>query len=197
MSEKNTLLSAVGNSHKIAHTPAMHIILAYVQSLDGYLTDTKGRSSHLWASRADQKHFKRLVRDCGTVVFGSGTYESIRATLRPSRAVLRVVMTSKPQKYRKQTLPGMLEFSSLSAKDLVANLKKRRHPKILLAGGPRLFKSFFSANLISELQITTEPLLFGGGTASGSGIPKAIKLRLIDSKPLNQRGTLLARYKVL
>jgi dihydrofolate reductase len=175
----------------------MEIILAYVMSLDGFVTDSAGNSPTQWASPEDQAQFQQLVRDCGLVIMGTNTYESHKQFFKHDENILRIVMTRTPEKYATEVVPDHLEFSSLSPSDLTKSLTNMGYTKALMAGGPKLYAEFFKAGLITDLHVTIEPLLLGAGTSAASGVPSQIKLRLIDTVQLNTRGTLLVRYKVV
>jgi len=175
----------------------MEVILAYVVSADGFLTDSRGRQAPEWASMEDQEHFQNLMPECGVSIIGSNTYEAHKHSFADESPIRRIVMTRKPEKFAGESVPGSIEFTSLSPRDVIRKLEDEGHKKVLFAGGPKLYAQFFKDKLIAELQITTEPLLFGSGLSAAGGIPSDIELMLIDIKRLNQRGTLLARYKVL
>ena len=92
--------------------------------------------------------------------------------------------------------PKGVEFSSLSPMRLAQSLKKQGCTTALLAGGPRLGAAFFKAKLVSELILTIEPKLFGGGLPVLEGPIGRPKLSLLSVKKLNRAGTMLLRYKV-
>jgi dihydrofolate reductase len=175
----------------------MNVILAYVSSLDGFLTNAAGQEASIWASQEDQAQFKQLGLECGVIIVGTNTYESHKAMMKPENGLLRIVMTREPEKYSKELISGSLEFSPLSPADLVKELSVARRRKALLAGGPKLYGEFFKEKLITELHVTLEPMLFGSGLSAASGIPADIRLQLMDTRQLNADGTLLLRYKVL
>lgn len=175
----------------------MKVTLAYVMSLDGFLTDSEGRSPSAWASREDQEHFKSLMLECGTAIFGTNTFEVNKEFQEISKDILRVVLTRHPERYKDREVPGQLEFHSLSPGDMLRHLEGLGKDKVLLAAGPHLYAEFLKAGLVSELHVTIEPLLFGTGLAAASGIPSKTQLEAIDMKPLNQRSTLLVKYKVV
>src|SRR3954466_5674918 len=150
---------------------SMKVILAYVVSLDGFLTDSNGRSPSTWASLEDQKHFKRLMLECGTVIFGTNTFELNKNFLEITKDIQRVVLTRHPEKYKKYEVPGQLEFFSLSPREILARLSNEGREKVLIASGPRLYAEFLREGLVDELHVTIEPLLFGSGLAAASGVP--------------------------
>ena len=106
-------------------------------------------------------------------------------------------MTREPEKYAKEFVSGLLEFSALSPVELLKKLSADGRRKVLLAGGPKLYGEFFKEKLITELHVSIEPVLFGLGLSAASGIPGDVRLQLMDSSQLNANGTLLVRYKVL
>lgn len=175
----------------------MKVILAYVMSLDGFLTDSGGRSPSTWASPEDQVHFKKLMLECGVVIFGSNTFEINKNFIEISKDILRVVLTRHPEKFAEYHVPGQLEFFSLSPQEILEHLKLEGREKVLIAAGPRLYVEFLREGLVDELHVTIEPLLFGSGLAAASGIPAHTQLETIDILALNQRSTLLVKYKVV
>ena len=106
-------------------------------------------------------------------------------------------MTRDPGKYAAHEIRGKIEFTSDSPQEVIAKLKDHEYKDILLAGGPKLYAQFFAARLITDLEISVEPVLFGSGISAATGIPSNIQLKLVDSSPLNRSGTLLLKYKVL
>jgi dihydrofolate reductase len=171
----------------------MKVILSFVISLDGYVTDSKGRPPPVWASREDQKHFSKLIKECGVVVMGGKTYEAQKKKLRLSQGVLRMIVTRHPARRRKESVPGQLEFTSLRPKALLHSLQKRGYKKVLLAAGPALARLFIKAGLVDELRLTVEPILFGEGIKMDLG---SAQTRLLTIHRLNSNGTLLLTYRL-
>ncbi len=172
----------------------MRVILAYVASLDGMITDGKGRSPAEWASREDQIGFQKLVRASDAVVMGANTYLAHRDAIRASTAPKRVVMTSEPERFARDTKDGLLEFTDRSPKEVLMRLKRSGAGQVLLASGPKLTNEFLDQKLVDELHLTVEPVIFGNGTHAAM---KAAQMKLISAKKLNKTGTLLLRYEVL
>lgn len=175
----------------------MNVILAYVTSLDGFLTNASGQEAIVWASPEDQKQFKTLGLECGIIIVGSNTYEAHKEIMKPEKGLLRIVMTRDENKYSKEHLAGTLEFTSLSPLALVQKLEASGKTSALVAGGPKLYAEFFKEKLVTELRVTMEPYLFGTGLSAACSIPSDIHLQLLSSSQLNTNGTLLLTYKVL
>lgn len=171
----------------------MKITLSFVASADGRVTGPKGEQSRTWASPDDQSFFAKLVEENGLVILGRNTYEKHKQFFSKTPHIRRIVMTNGAPDKR---APKGVEFSSLSPTKLVRSLKKQGCKKALLAGGPRLSAAFFKAKLVSELILTIEPRLFGGGLPILEGKIGKPKLALLSVVKINRAGTLLLRYKV-
>ncbi|MBI5470542.1 dihydrofolate reductase family protein [Candidatus Kaiserbacteria bacterium] len=172
----------------------MKIILAYVTSLDGMITDAKGRSPVDWASREDQTNFRKLIKASEVVIIGTNTYLAHRDPIRASKSPRRIVMTSEPERFMFDTKPGLLEFTDAPPRAIVTSLKKQGVRKVLLASGPKLTNEFLRQKLVDELHLTVEPAFFGSGTLAA---PASTSLKLMSVKKLNSKGTLLIKYRIL
>ena len=175
----------------------MKIILVTVMSLDGKTTKEKTKNSSEWASIEDQKHFDALKSSNNLIVMGRRTFEASKSDIKPEKGILRVVLTSNPQKYKKLAIRGQLEFSKESPKALVKRLKKKRFKQMLLVGGANVNGLFFKAGLVNEIQLTVEPKIFGSGNNLLKGVSVNVKLHLDSIKGLNKSGTILLKYKVV
>ena len=104
--------------------PPRHVVLAAVQSIDGYLTrhDEPGAADLRLRGRpgalpgADARG--RLA------LFGGATYRTDRAHIRPDLRpdLLRVVWTRAPAAFAGEEVPGQLEFSAAEPAELLADL---------------------------------------------------------------------------
>jgi len=173
----------------------MRLTLIAAQSLDGFITrhDTPGSD---FASAEDRAFFRQALRGFDCCVMGGKTYriarETIRATLMPER--LRMVLTRTPSILANDFLPGNLEFTASSPEQLVADLTRRGLQRCAILGGSQIHSLFLNANLIDELWLTIEPLLFGDGTPLLAG-RSAAKLTLLSNESLAPN-TLLLKYRI-
>jgi len=127
----------------------------------------------------------------------SKTYLPLKNQLKHAPGKLRLVMTRSPQKYASDIIPGQLEFTSYTPKQVINHLKKNGVKKALLASGSIITSLFFKAKLINRFLLTLEPQIFGLGTPLIADIPLNVKLKLKNHKKLNSQGTLLLNYQVL
>ena len=171
----------------------MFIELAYVQSLDGFIT--KGdEPPHLWKSAADESHFLNLKKQYPLIIFGSGTFDQIQSNLRIDDEILRMVATSRFDDYSAFAQSGKLEFSNLPPQKLVTSLEERGYSRALLLSGGKLSTSFLKAGLVDQLTITIEPRLFGEGQRMVLS-PSDYHFKLISNERFGDSDTILVRYK--
>jgi len=173
----------------------MKIILIDVMSLDGKLTKWEGNNVYEWSSPEDFALFSKTRDTNNLLVMGSGTFEAVQP--QPEKERLRIVMTSRPERYDSSVIPGQLEFTNEHPRELVKRLEKLGYKQMLLVGGQRIATSFLNEHLINELWLTIEPKVFGIGDPLVSAEKMDIDLELLQSKKLNKQGTLLLKYKIL
>ena len=96
-------------------------------SIDGYLTRHDEPGAGTFASEADQVHFRALMREVDSSLFGGATYRTDRAHIRPDLRpdLLRVVWTRDPAAFAGEEVPGQLEFSAAEPVELLADLGTR------------------------------------------------------------------------
>lgn len=174
----------------------MKVVMIMVSSLDGKITKGTDPNIYSWASKEDANLFFQLVEKYNLIVMGRKTYEAIRENieLRPDK--LRIVLTKNPEKYSHAAVPGSLEFSNKSPRELVNRLERKGYREMLLAGGGEINALFLKSSLVDELHLTIEPVIFGRGQALVADEKLEVSLKLIAVKKLNEKGTLHLRYKV-
>jgi dihydrofolate reductase len=174
----------------------MRVTLIAVQSLDGFITKHATPGSD-FASPADQEHLRNTLAGFDCSVMGAETYrtarEQIRARLTSPR--LRTVLTRSPQTFLADTVPDRLEFSSASPAQLLADLGARSLHHCALLGGAQIHSLFLNAQLVNELWLTIEPVLFGQGTPLLANATDT-RLRFLSEEKL-AADTLLLKYEVI
>jgi len=173
----------------------MKVILVLVTSLDGKITKWDDPLLRNWSSKDDKRHFSRIWRVSGLVVLGSNTYNAERILSSGGRRI--VVMTRDPSAYKKHEVPGQLEFSDASPTLLVERFQKEGYRRMLVAGGGHIAASFLKDQLVDELWLTFEPMIFGTGASLVAGAQLDVGLRLISCEIVNDQGTLITKYRIL
>src|SRR5258708_6455277 len=125
----------------------MKVILIHASSIDGKLTKGTGKNIYEWSSPEDFSHFQKIKRQNNLIVMGSGTFDDVKdnkqAGLKPEKERLRIILTSKPQNYTQYVIPGQMEFSDETPKQLLERLDKQGFTQMLLVSGGKVATSFF------------------------------------------------------
>lgn len=172
----------------------MRIIIPTVMSADGRITKGDNGNVHDWSSQEDFQFFNNLVDQHKVLVMGRRTYEAVQPV--PSPDKLRIVLTTQPDQFSKQVVPGALEFMNRDPKKVIQELTERGYETALLVGGAPVHAAFLQAGLVDELYLTIEPALFGAGRPFIEGAVDT-SMKLLEVKQLNDKGTLLLHYQVI
>ncbi len=156
-------------------------------TLDGKIAKT---DSHFpdWTSKEDKKIFQEISKDAGVVIMGDKTFLTFPAPLNDR---LNVVFTLEEN----PKLIDGVRWVSGDPENVLQELKKQGHKKVILGGGAGINTLFLKQKLIDEIFITVEPKVFGAGISLFDG-DFDINLKLIDVKKINADSIVL-KYKVL
>lgn len=172
----------------------MKTILAFVSTLDGKITKWGDPNVKLWSSHVDQEYFQKLWKDSRLIIMGSNTFNF--DPIKPEPEHLLIIMTREPEKYRRFSVPGQLEFRSETPVHLAGRCEKEGHKCMLIVGGAHIATSFLKEQLVDELWLTIEPKIFGIGSNFVTEEKLDIDLELISSERVNKQGTLITKYSV-
>ena len=157
----------------------MRVLAIAAMSADGYIA----RSAHddvSWSSKEDKRMFAATSRRAGVIVMGRHTFESMPEPL-PDR--LQIVMTATPEKY--QDWAGLVEFTSSAPDAILHDLAARGFNEVVIGGGGSVYAQFVNAELVDELWLTIEPLLFGSGVSLTHGLIADTRMRLVSVTQLS------------
>ena len=169
----------------------MKATLMMVKTADGFIAKTPNQSPMEWTSKADKDIFVKRTKEAGVIIMGLATYKTIGKPL-PGR--LNIIMTFKPEE--ETNIPGSLEFTNKQPTELLTEIEARGFKEVILGGGTMVNSLFLKAGLVDELQITIEPILFGGGLTLFKDLDLNIKLELLEMKDLGGSVVNL-RYKII
>ena len=166
----------------------MNVWLIAAVSADGKIAKTSEQSSLDWTSKEDTRFFIDKTKEAGVVIMGRKTFDTIGKPLKGRRII---VMT------RQSDLAFVgegVEYSTLQPEDLLRQLATQGVETVALAGGSSVYSHFLQANLVTDVYLTVEPILFGAGIPLASGFDR-IQMRLEDLTKLNDQSVLL-HYKI-
>ncbi len=165
------------------------IVLAAV-TIDGKLARNP---SHFvdWTSHEDKKIFYQLTKRAGALIIGDNTYKTFPSPL-PGR--LHIVLTYITE--GKENIPGVVEFTSRPPEEILADLEARGYEEVVIGGGSQTNALFLEHDLVDEIWLTIEPVLFGIGVELFHGGTTGRNAKLIHMEKLNEEGSVHLRYSL-
>ena len=131
--------------------------------------------------------FSDKVKEINNLVVGRKTFE----------------IMEKNNEFKKIGNPLVIVVSNKNTKNFVNSpkkaielLRKKGFSKALIAGGSELNSSFMKENLVNEVYLDVEPIMFGKGIKLFEENNFEVKLELLNTKKLS-KNTIQLHYKVL
>ncbi|MFN1141825.1 dihydrofolate reductase family protein [Serratia quinivorans] len=159
-----------------------HVFIA--TSLDGYIARQDGDIE--WLLQRDdpsEDHgFDAFIADKDMIVMGRGTYEKV-LSFDSWPYDVPVVVLSKQLVNEPVPLPlkGKVQFSDLTPKHLIEQLDEQSIRRVYLDGG-QLIQSFLRESLVTDMVITTVPVLLGSGRTLFGTMPQDADFKLLSSR---------------
>lgn len=170
----------------------MKTILYMGISVNGYIANKDGNSQ--FTSEEDLKGFYKNSKSAGNIIMGKNTYlDALKQGYFPFPDALNIVITHEEieNKWGDKAL-----FINRLPKDVIGMLEKKGFHTAFLAGGGQLNSSFIQDNLIDEIYLDVEPLIFGKGIPVFAPKDFEVELQLLEIKKLNS-DTVQLHYKVV
>ena len=169
----------------------MKKILIAALSANGKIAAEGGGSSLKWTSKEDTQYFIQKTKEAKNIVMGRKTFETINKPLK-DRTIY--VLTTNQELLKKQ-LPGIV-YTDKPPETLIKNLEEKGEKECCIAGGKSIYEQFLNLNLVDELHLTVEPIIFKSGTNLADHLKEDLQLELINTEKLND-STLLLKYHVV
>lgn len=167
----------------------MQVSMIVASTLDGFIAQSEKQNSTQWTSEADKKWFGEISRECKILVMGRTTYETIGRVL-PGRIIVvmsrREVANLAPLNELRDDVDEGVFVTNLAPPELLAKLQETGRKRVAICGGASIYSQFFELNLIEDIYLTIEPVMFGTGVKL---IDKELyrKFTLIDQKRISDK----------
>ncbi|TFE00188.1 dihydrofolate reductase family protein [Jeotgalibacillus sp. R-1-5s-1] len=175
------------------------IIYHVATTVDGYIAHTDGKADTGFAHEGDHvtDYINSLQEDYSAVIMGRSTYEyGYQFGLekgRPAYANMPNYVFSSSLDF--PTFEG-LKIVREDTVSFVRELKMDEGKPIYLCGGGRFAAHLFEHQLIDELLLKVNPVLFGNGIRLFETVKEyEVALKLLDQK-VYENGVMLQRYKI-
>jgi dihydrofolate reductase len=173
-----------------------HVFIAI--SLDGFIARQDGDIA--WLLERDdptEDHgYTAFIADKDTIVMGRGSYEKA-LTFDPWPYDRPVVVLSKQlaDTAVPEELTGKVRFYAAAPKEVMAELAAQKVRRIYVDGG-RVVQSFLRDGLITDMVITTVPVLIGSGRPLFGALCQDIDLELVSSRSFPS-GLVQSSYRLI
>ena len=165
----------------------MRCIAIAAVTIDGKIAlDTSHFSD--WTSKEDKDFLRGMLDQSDVVVVGNNTYKT---AIEPLSKRNCVVFTASVR--TSEHMGDTLTYCNPASSDCVPLLEK--YGTVAVLGGTKTYTWFLDNDLLDELYLTIEPLVFGRGLPlfeSSKNINAQFKLE--STKRLNEKGSLLLHY---
>lgn len=170
----------------------MKVILYMATTINGFIT--KGNDDTSFVSEIEWDSFRNMIKTTGNMIIGSRTYKIMRDGGEfKNLENIRVLVVSENANF--QTIANNHSVAK-TPKDALAILEKEVFDKALVAGGGTLNASFMAENLVDEIYLDVEPVVFGRGIMLFREDNFEAKLKLLETKKLSDNEIQL-HYQVL
>jgi len=175
----------------------MNISVFIATSLDGFIARSDGSID--WLMEASQKAkdedmgYDSFMAMSDYLIMGRNSYEKVLSFDAWPYKGEKVIVISRTLKAEDITLEG-IELYCGALEDLVARLRDEKCGQLYIDGG-KLIQSFLRHNLITDMTITTIPLLLGEGISLFGALDSDISFALEFSKSFPS-GFVQSKYKV-
>lgn len=170
----------------------MKVILYMAITINGFIAKENDDAS--FVSEIEWDSFRNMIKSTGNMIIGSRTYEIMRDDEEfKNLENIRVLVVSENTNFKTITN----NHSAIkSPKDALAILEKEGFDNALVAGGGTLNASFMEENLVDEIYLDVEPVVFGKGIRLFRENDFEAKLKLLETKKLSDSEIQL-HYQVL
>jgi len=170
----------------------MKVTLYMAITINGFIA--KENDDTGFVSEIEWRSFRNMIKNAGNMIIGSRTYEIMREGEEfKGLEDIRILVVSENADFK--TIANNHSVAK-SPKDALAILEKEGFDKALVAGGGTLNASFMAENLIDEIYLDVEPVIFGRGIRLFRENNFEAKLKLLEIKKLSGNEIQL-HYQVL
>jgi dihydrofolate reductase len=158
-------------------------------SLDGYIADKNGGIDWLHSipnPNNDDMGYVEFTKDIDALVMGRTTFETVCGFDVDWPYTKPVFVLSNTLNELPESHKGKAFLIKGSLTEILEQIYQKGYYRLYIDGGTTI-RNFLKADLIDEMQITTIPILLGGGPPLFSELPKGLKFELVKAKTfLNQ-----------
>ena len=173
---------------RAGYNETMRCIAIAAATIDGRIALDPGHFSD-WTSKEDKDFLHEMLDRSEVIVVGNNTYKT---ALEPLSKRNCIVFTTSVDAIERKS--DTLTYCNPASSDSIPLLE--RYGAIAVLGGTRTYTWFLENDLLDEIYLTIEPIIFGRGLGlfeSATMTPR--KFHLESTKQLNAAGSMLLHYR--
>ncbi|MDF0732073.1 dihydrofolate reductase family protein [Pseudomonas entomophila] len=173
-----------------------HVFIA--TSLDGFIARPDGHLDWLPMRPAEGEDFgyDTFIADIDLLVMGRGTFDKVVGfDPWPYHVPVLVLSRQLAGTAVPERLHGKVRFAETPPAQLMRELEQQGVRRVYVDGG-QLVQSFLREGLVSDLVITTVPVLIGAGRPLFGALARDVALELVASRALPASGMVQSTYRV-
>ncbi len=173
----------------------MKVVLYMATTANGLIAKEDDDTS--WVTETEWTSFSGMIKKHGNMIIGRRTYEVMLNNDEFNKSGLNKIKTMvlTNNKSIKIHNPKFV-YIAKSSQDALEILKKHKFRTAMVCGGGGLNSSFMRENLVDEIYLDIEPLVFGRGIRLFAEDNFETNLKLIGTKKLSKNEIQL-HYKVV
>jgi len=165
--------------------PRMYAIAAV--TIDGKIARHENHPT-TWTSPEDNVFMRALLDQSAVIVVGRRTYDTAKEPLSKRNCI--VLTRSVPAIERRDDRLTFINTGGTSLRKLL-----QEYATVAVLGGTQIYTYCLEHDLLDDIYLTIEPLVFGAGLPLFAAATTAnIRFQLQDFKKLNADGTLVLHY---
>jgi dihydrofolate reductase len=166
-----------------------NIVAIAAVTIDGKIARDSGHFPD-WTSPEDKTYFQSMLDKSDVLVLGNSTYKTAEGPLSKRNCI---IFTRSIQDTDRRGA-NLLFYNSAGTTSIESILEPYSFVAVL--GGAHIYSYFLERDLIDELYLTVEPIVFGSGIGLFNHESAAAKrFRLVTVQQMNPEGTLLLHYQ--
>ena len=186
--EGSIVRDAIHESNDLAYNSSMRCIAIAAVTIDGKIALDSGHFSD-WTSKEDKDFLHEMLDKSDVVIVGNNTYKT---AIEPLSKRNCIVFTASVRTSEHKS--DMLTYCNPASSDCIPLMEK--YEKVAVLGGTQTYTYFLENDLLDELYLTIEPIIFGRGLNLFESTKDALtKFRLESTKQLNEKGAMLLHYQ--
>lgn len=168
----------------------MRCIAIAAATIDGKIALDAGHFSD-WTSREDKDFLHEMLDKSDVVVVGNNTYKTAIEPLSKRNCIVLTSSVATTERKNEKLLlwnPAGISYASV--------LQNTEIETVAILGGTQTYTYFLENDLLDEIYLTIEPLVFGRGLPLFESSKDAqLRFRLESTKQLNDAGSILLHYQ--